>query len=342
MAEAARPPEREVLLKRGEGELRQSASRWIRDALAAWADNDYGKVSLAAPVAVELLGKAALWRANPALLVPLSADAEASLFILADRPDLSAPKLRTVGLKQVLGRLDALLGSLPLDGKQRSRLTDTRNGAIHVGTAEQSRYVLIDALTVCGLLLERLQRSPRSFYGEHEADVNGLLQTNRTEIGHQVAAKQAKARILLSRLQEDMGETEFEEWASGRESGAEYDIEPNDFGSFGNMYAMNQECPECKWQGRLVGSVGVSREVEEEYDPVGEGDFVSVQRQECFSIDFDPTDFVCNVCRLALSGHLELGAAGLPGARMDVDEMDLGYDFDARTVYNRMHATDDR
>ncbi len=157
MADTNPLTEREAALRRGEMALLRPASRWIQDALTAWADNDYGKVSLAAPLAVELLGKAVLWNASPALLVPLQADAEASLFILAERPDLDAPKLRTIGLKIVLGRLETLLGGLHIDGKQRTRMVDTRNGAMHIGSAEQSRFVLIDALTLSVPLLARLE-----------------------------------------------------------------------------------------------------------------------------------------------------------------------------------------
>lgn len=342
MAEHPRLTEREVLLKRSESTLTDGAARWMRDALTAWADDDYGKVSLAAPQAVELLGKAVLWRTNPALLVPLAAEAEASLFILVERPDLLAPKLRTIGLKQVIGRLDALLGGLPIDAKQRTRMVETRNGAIHVGTAEQSRYVLIDALTLCGPLLEKLDQTARRFYGEHESDVDGLLQDNRTEIGHRVAAKRAKARMLLKRLENDMGENEFEEWASGKESGAEYDIDPNDFGGLGDMYALTRECPECGWEGRLIGSIGISREVEQEYMQVGEDDFIAVEAQEYFSIDFDPSAFLCNVCKLTLTGHLELSAASLPGARLDIEESDLGHDFDVRAVHERSYVPGDQ
>lgn len=121
------------------------------------------------PLAVEHLGKKGRrWNSNPALLVPLSQDSEASLFILIKRPDLSSPKLRTIGLKLVLGRLDTLLGGLPLDQKQRSRMVDTRNGAMHVGSAEQSRYVLIDALTLCEPLLARLGNAANWFYGSQK------------------------------------------------------------------------------------------------------------------------------------------------------------------------------
>jgi hypothetical protein len=114
--------EREAALKRGQATTVRSAARWIRDALTAWAEDDFPKVATLAPLAVEHLGKAVLWNANPALLVPLSQDAEASLFILVERPDLSASKLRTIGLKIVLGRLEMLLSGLPIDPKQRTRM----------------------------------------------------------------------------------------------------------------------------------------------------------------------------------------------------------------------------
>jgi hypothetical protein len=123
---------------------------------------------------LELLGKAVLWNASPALLVPLQAEAEASLFILVERPDLDAPKLRTVGLKIVLGRLETL--GLPIDGKQRTRMVDTRNGAMHIGSAEQSRFVLIDALTLCVPLLAQLGKAADWSYGDHKANADGLVQ----------------------------------------------------------------------------------------------------------------------------------------------------------------------
>jgi hypothetical protein len=83
--------EREAALKRGQNTMVQSAARWMQNALTAWTEDDFPAVATLAPLAVEHLWKAVLWNANPALLVPLSPDAEASLFILVDRPDLDAP-----------------------------------------------------------------------------------------------------------------------------------------------------------------------------------------------------------------------------------------------------------
>lgn len=92
------------------------------------------------------------------------------------------------------------------------------------------------------------------------------MQEKRTEVGHHVAAKRAKARMLLKRLKDELDTNEFEELTSSRESGAEYEIDPNDFGSFGNMYALRRTCPECGSEGRLIGTVDVTDEVETEYE----------------------------------------------------------------------------
>ena len=333
MTEVDPDADREAALKRGQTTMVRSASRWMQDALTAWAEDDFPKVATLAPLAVEHLGKAALWNANPALLVPLSQDAEASLFILVERPDLTASKLRTIGLKIVLGRLDTLLGGLPIDPKQRTRMVDIRNGAMHVGSAEQSRYVLIDALTLCVPLLARLGTGADWFYGDHKANADGLLKEKRTEVGHQVAAKRAKARMLLKRLEDQLEPDVFEEVTSSREDAAEYNIDPNDFG-FGDMYAIAHDCPECGSGGRLIGSVDVTHEVD--YEQVGVDDFVI--RGDYYFIDLIPSAFACNVCKLTLHGQQELAACDLPSSRMDVQDHQLGPDFDPRTAAEAMYG----
>jgi hypothetical protein len=75
------------------------AERWIGEALDAWSEGDQPKVTLMAPMAVELLGKAALWRENPVLLVQLNDQHETSLVLLATHPDLATKGVKTVGLQ---------------------------------------------------------------------------------------------------------------------------------------------------------------------------------------------------------------------------------------------------
>jgi hypothetical protein len=327
--------DREAALKEGQATMVRSASRWMQDALIAWAEDDFPKVATLAPLGVEHLGKAVLWNANPALLVPLSQDAEASLFILVERPDLATPKLRTIGLKIVLGRLETLLGGLPIDPIQRTRMVDTRNGAIHVGSAEQSRYVLIDALSLCVPLLARLGTTADSFYGDHKTNADGLLKEKRTEVEHVVAAKRAKARMLLRRLEDQLEPDEFQEVTSTRESTAEYDIDPNDFGSFEKMYAITHDCPECGSNGRLIGSIDVTHEVD--YEQVGVDDFV-IRGPDYYFVDLIPSAFACNVCKLTLHGQQELAACDLPSSLMDVQHYQLGPDFDPRKAAEAMYG----
>lgn len=82
--------------------------------MRAWANGNYDKVALMAPLALEHLGKAVLWRCNPVLLTPLGDNAEASLMSLATAPSLGSPKLRTIGLKQVLDRVEIVIEGLAI------------------------------------------------------------------------------------------------------------------------------------------------------------------------------------------------------------------------------------
>ena len=224
-------------------------------------------------------------------------------------------------------------------------MVDTRNGAIHVGSAEQSRYVLIDALTLCVPLRARLGTGADWFYGDHKANADGLLKEKRTEVEHQVAAKRAKARMLLKRLEDQLEPDEFEEVINSREDAAEYDIDPNDFGNFGsmfeNMYAIAHDCPECGSSGRLIGGVDVTHEVETGYEQVGVDDFVPTPGADYYFIDLIPSAFACNVCKLTLHGQQELVACDLPSSRIDVQDYQLGPDFDPRTAAEAMYGTPD-
>jgi hypothetical protein len=210
---------------------------------------------------------------------------------------------------------------------------------MHIGSAEQSRFVLIDALTLCVPLLAQLGKAADWFYCDHKANADGLVQEKRTEIGHQVAAKRAKARMLLKRLKDEPDTNEFEELTSSREGGAEYEIDPNDFSRFGNMYALGRTSPECGSEGRLIGTVDVTHELETEYEQVGEDNYVAIGAgSDYYLIDFIPSDFACNVCKLTLSGQQELDVCDLPASRFDIQEYSLGSDFDARTAAEAMYG----
>jgi hypothetical protein len=330
----------DAIARRSEvSQLINSASAWIRDALNAWSEDDYRRVAVLAPLAVEHLGKAVLWSENPVLVVPLTADSENTLFGLATKPNLADPKLRTVGLSLLLKRLEALLGGLPIDKGQRVRMVETRNGAMHVGTPAQSRHVLIDSLILCDLMLERLDRDPEVFYRGHRANVQTLMDEKRTEVGHRVAAKRARARRHLTELEDKLGSDVFREACDRLEDEATETITGTSLES--SWCAVGKTCPECGSQGCLLGPVELDPVIHYDREPSGDGTYDSTPYQSGWDVTLTPTSFACNVCRLELAGAAELAECSLPDTRVAVDPYDLGRDFDPDAVAEQLYGIGD-
>lgn len=312
-----------------EQNLIDSARRWIHESMKAWAENDHSKVAVVAPMAVEHLGKAVLWRTNPVLLVPLQQEAESSLLNLATKPDLSMPRLRTIGLAMLLNRLEQLIGSLPVEKGRRTRLVVSRNGEVHVGSSDQSRYVLMDCLSLCRRLADHLQLDQRDFFGDHYHDVEGLLQEKRTEVGHVVAAKKARARNSLNDLEQRLGTDAFERFTTELEAGAEDALRPEDFGL--SLNSISHPCPECSSGGRLFGRVDVESEPDWDIEPMGDGQYHQYISGTIWVLKFYPQLFSCNVCKIHLSGSEELVETGLPSEAEVVDEDELDDSFDLQS-----------
>ena len=304
-------------------ELARSAARWIDEAMRAWANDDYSKVAAVAPLAVEHLGKAVLWEMNPVLLVPLTSDAEPSLIVLSTKPSLIAPKLRTVGMAVLLTRLEKVLGTLPVDTARRRRLVDSRNGAVHVGTGTASRHVLLDALLLCQTLLSHLDADEKSFFGDHHTAVLGLLDEKRTETGHRVGAKRAKARQHLTQLEQQLGAEAFQA-ACDTLAARVVEIEPTDYGL--RFYGKMHDCPECGTEALLMGDVAVDFDVDWDVEPLGGGQYDAIPMSITI-LTLAPEAFTCPVCRLELRGLDELAEADMPTQPLEVSEADLVPDF---------------
>src|SRR5581483_2265161 len=132
----------------------------------------------AGPMAVELLGKAALWRMNPLLVLApeLLKDAAFAVKVAAD-PDLRGQRMKTIYLADVLTRIAVMLGGLPLDKKKLDRLCDVRNGGAHAGLSGPSRQVVEDSVTVLDVLIAHLGLDADRVYGDHAATAAGLRAT---------------------------------------------------------------------------------------------------------------------------------------------------------------------
>ncbi len=298
-----------------------SASRWMGRALAGWIDDDAETVGLLAPIAVEHLGKAVLWSRNPALLVPLVSNAEQSLLILAAGPTIANPKLRTIGLGVLLDRLERSIGTFPLSTHEKKRLTDTRNGSVHVGAKGQSAHVLRDALRLCSVLLEDIGTDPRDFFGDQYSTVTGILDARRTELESRVFAKEARALRRVTDLETQLGRTAFAEVAALLEAEAK-----DAFDSVILEAAIDHPCPICKRTGRLGGFLDAEGDVEWDVEKVG--DTYEPYAVGFWRLHFTPMVFGCNVCKFSVDRHDELATAKLPAEAYEIVPDDLDDDFD--------------
>lgn len=297
-----------------------SASRWMGKALAGWVDDDPETVGLLAPIAVEHLGKTVLWSRNPALLVPLSNNAEPSLQILASRPTIANPRLRTIGLGVLLDRLERTMGTFPLAADEKKRLTDTRNGSVHVGAKGQSAHVLRDALRLCSVLLEDIEIDLGNFFGDQHSTAVGILDAQRTELENRVLAKEARALKRIADLEEQLGETAFVEAAALLEAEARDALD-----SLILEAAIDHSCPICERTGRLGGFLDVEGDVDWDVEKIS--DTYEPYPTGFWRLHFTPMAFGCNVCKFSIDRHDELAAAKLPAEAYEIAPGDLDEDF---------------
>jgi len=300
-----------------EQKLIASARRWVDEALSAWLEEDYEKVALVAPVAVEHLGKAALWRTSPVLVMEINS--EPSLLALVQRPDLSRPGVKTVTLRPLLSRLDKVIKDCPVPEIRRNRMADARNGAAHAGGATDVLNVLLDCLSVTQWLLAHLSIEPGSYFGGHVELVSSLADRERAVVSRQVATKRLRARGRLAKLEETLGRTVFESTAIALE-GERLLLDSQQFVSGGT--SADARCPECDSIGRLIGFPDAATEMEWDVEPLGGGSYAHIPMPYLVAV-LSPRAFVCSVCSLALQGQDELAEAGLQSSTFELDEAEL-------------------
>ncbi|MDT7621646.1 MAG: hypothetical protein QOF99_2547 [Pseudonocardiales bacterium] len=307
-------------------ELVRSAKKWFAAAFGAWSEEDYEKVAVLAPLAVEHLGKAVLWAKNPVLLVPLTADSEGSLLELASNPDLTSPRLRTIGLNLVLGRLEKILDGLPVDRERRTNIVRVRNGAVHVGSAPESRQILVDCIELNGSLLAQLGQDPQGFYDEYYPSVVYLLDKKRTEVQQRVAAKLARARQHVQRLERSLGRETFQEAKDRLEISASELFSGSDYGA--ECWDIGAVCPGCGAKGRILGAIDLDSVVDVDVESNSDGTYSSYPIYAGWNASMDPWAFACNVCKLFLNDSDELGEVALPSSLYEIQLDELGDDFD--------------
>ena len=320
----------------GYDELVRAASAWAQDALAAVHGGNDHRAAVAAPMAVELLGKAALWRVNPLLVVATELVKDsASIVKLASAPDLRAPKMRTIYLGEVLKRVAIMLNSLPIDSRQQDRLCDVRNGGAHAGLLGPSRQVVEDSLSVLDVLIAHLDMDPEAFYGDLSGTAATLRTSYRDAIEARVQLEIVGAWVGLQTLRSSLSEGDFEVLRDRRNAGTDDDLDPEVFGS--GFYRTAYECPACSAEGRLFGRVEVDDRVDFDHEKVGAGEYEAIPHVYWVP-SLTPEAFACNVCKLLLRSPAELDAARLPASAFEVAEESIGPDFDASEVASETYG----
>jgi len=310
-----------------------SSKTRIAAALTALPD-DQDAVSINALIGLEHLTKASLWSRSPTLLIPLTASSEASLLLLATSPDLLNPKLRTIGLQVALDRLAGLLPKLPVAKEARQRLAQVRNGYVHVGTAKASMATLSETLTLVDTLLDDLDITRESFFGDYLNLADRLVDDRATELSRDVALKLINAKRRLEDLRTRLGQHAYDELLGTLESRAEEDV-PMDSTMF-ELHSLPNRCPVCGYDGRLIGIIDVDVHYDADVEPLGGGEYETVEHA-FNTLSFDPVAFGCNVCALYLGGFPELQEANISVDARQVEEDDVHPPFDMN-AWNEAYA----
>lgn len=287
------------------------------------------------PIAVELLGKAALWLKNPVLLSPQGND-DFTLIHLATLPDLRQPRIRTIGLAAVLSRLGRLDDAFPLSESRCKRLSEVRNGAIHVGSDTEADNILTDCLTVVRVLLAGMGVTEESFLGPHLGLALALLDKARESLAGRVTLKLQRSRAYLADLETRLGGPAFD--TACVELEAQRMALNSDVVLPGGT-SVDTICPECGSKARLFGYVDADLDVEWDVEPLGGGKYETFHVAS-WEVSLAPAHMVCSVCKLQLIDRKELEFAGLPSSRMIVTEDDLddpAFDFGGLIRWTESH-----
>jgi hypothetical protein len=287
-------------------------------AMSDWAQGDHMAIGIHAPLALEHLAKAALWRTSPILLVPLEAKHETSLLLLATKPDLAATELRTIGLASALARLGRLpIGPIPVDSGRRRRLVDLRNGSMHVAEtdARTAKHVLTDIVLIMNWLLDALDLDHASFYGRGLSEVGQVMSQFHSEVEEQVARKLAAAARHYQSLKDGVSDPEV--WNAMLSQWQARNLVEWDRMSETATIAMPMNCVVCDNAAALVGpaEVDVDADVEGEHGEIAIHPIVTVQ--------VTPLYFRCDICRFGIWGPDELDAAGITRERRTLNHDEL-------------------
>jgi hypothetical protein len=292
------------------------AKLYIGKALARKEAEDLDEYQLWASLALELLGKAALAKIHPSLIV----DPNHSESLIAASGIKKFPDIKTITAKTLFERLQKIISHF--DEKTRDfclQIALRRNAELHSGEAAFSA-TRQDALEAkywhaCQIILDYMGSSLEDWLGASQA------QAPKAIIKHAAEAKQKAVTVRVERAKEAFHvkpkseQKKILEEAEGRE-----EIHYKNLFTLLGDHEWECRCPACGGKAFLAG-IRVDEDVVNTY---GDEDGVWEQVEIYYSAE----QFRCPVCRLALDGSDEIEYADLSTEHSKTEEREMEYEPD--------------
>ncbi|WP_443699794.1 hypothetical protein [Pseudomonas sp.] len=305
----------EIFIAINSAELHAKSKVYVGRALTRKADGNLDEYQLWASLALELLGKAALSRKHPSLIV--DPNHAPSMFVAAGINVTT--DVKTITAKTVFERLTHLV---PRFDKEMQKfclaISERRNAELHSADIpfrsmkldaweRQYWYASESILQSMGLSLEDWlgaagAQAPRHLLDEAEQAIKAAVE---------LRIDAARARF--------MGLKKSERDRLSAEAATRYPIHQHDCFTAVYDYIWEQECPACMCNAFMAGtqeSEDISEDSDEDYI------WETVERT------FTGEEFICRSCELALVGSAEIEASGLPDTHEDKEERELEYEPD--------------
>lgn len=256
--------------------------------------DDFEERAFWAACALELLGKAALTKVNPALIADITPDAQSLLIATGLHDDAS--HFVSVQAKTVFMRCQSL--SKGFDLARARRIAGNRNGYLHSGaplctTIPAERWWEEYWPLVSVLLAEQGKELADLVGADREEEINVILTRSRQHAEQRTQALIDRAKLMYQRLQ--------------RNELTEADITAIQSRTSGHFpYIAGHTCPACSNNGALRG--GTILETEDVYEYDENNNFI-------YTVGEIATDeFGCRSCGLLLRGPDAVGYAQLPSS----------------------------
>lgn len=287
---------------------------YITKALQRRASGDHEEYQLWSSLALELLGKAALSKVHPCLVVdPTHAP---SLFVaagIAATTDVKTITAKTLfeRLKQLSTRFDEAVRVFCVEVSQR------RNAELHSGEVP-FRTTKAEAWEgrfwrACVIILELVNLTLEEWIGDEEAaDARRSLNLSEERIRLAVLVKMEEAKEYFGSLpQKERDSLRFE-------SETKFAFHYTNLFHFMNEHEWPLECPVCRSRGFLAGDY-----ISEEITDTDYAELWEMVRREYLADEFH-----CPVCNLHFVGREELEVAGLDLGTTETEERQIDYEPD--------------